>query len=528
MKEWLVKYKKNIIIIVIPLLVLGGLWQVFSGKVAKAMQDSLVASVGQKLNGRLQVGSINLSLLSWVRIGNVELYDKQDNLVAKCPSIEIKYQWANLLKGNLGMSSIEVVAIQGAEVWLKNDRQRWNWEGLVKDDKSEIAFGGKVEIAEGTVHIGNALVTQTIEGVNGKLDFITYPAGLGVDLKGRVSQAALSVIGNWGDSNPSELTLRTDGFDVAKLSGLLPATPEIRLEKGILKTVKVVAKRDEKRAVHYQADGEFTALAVAGKVDIRDGQGKFIADETGLQFWDLALLISGQRAEGNGSVLFRGDKQSLDFSLTLPDVDPTVFYGGLAAERPLFLSVSITGPLAKPVVSGSFKIPQVTISGMSVSGITGNMRYDDARLTLQQIHGTAYQGQLSLAGEVLPANESYELNVSGSGMNSSALTDKDVSGPLDFTGHVSGQGEAAVTKGDFAIQGGKAYGVPFQSLTGKFIKRGGKTDISDITIHTALGTFYPEQLSRDALEKLSQHSIPTSKEEVRKAVTDSLVKRLFR
>jgi len=211
MKEWLIKYKKNIIIALIPLLILGGLWQVLSGKVAQALQGSLVASVGQKLNGRVEVGSIDLSLLSWVRIRNVAVYDKQDNLVAKAPSIEIKYQWSNLTKGNLGMSSIEVVAIQGAEVWLKNEKERWNWEGLVKDDKSEIDFRGKVEMAEGTVHIGNAQITQSVEGVNGALDFSTYPAGLGVDLKGRVSQAPVSITGNWGQSNPSELTLKTDG-----------------------------------------------------------------------------------------------------------------------------------------------------------------------------------------------------------------------------------------------------------------------------------------------------------------------------
>jgi hypothetical protein len=528
MKEWLVKYKKNIIIVAIPLLVIGSLWQVFSGKVAKALQDSLVATVGQKLNGRLQVGSIDLSLLTWVRIRDVAVYDQQDNLVAKSPNIEIKYQWSNLIKGSLGMSSIDVVAIQGAEVWLKNEKDRWNWEGLVKDDKSETAFRGKIEMAEGTVHIGNALTMQTIEGVNGKLDFITYPAGLGVDLKGRASQATLGIVGNWGDSNPSELTLKTDGFDMAKLSGLLPATQDIRLEKGILKSVKVVAKRDDKRMVHYQAEGEFAALTVAGKVNIRDGQGKFAADETGLQFRDLALLISGQRAEGKGSVLLQGDKQSLNFTMALPDVDPKAFFNGLAAERPFFVEVSITGPLTKPVIAGSFKVPQVTISDMTVSGIAGNMRYDDGRLTLQQVHGAAYQGQLSLAGEVLTANETYELDVSGSGMNSSSLTDKDVSGPLEFTGHVSGKGDAAITRGAFVIRNGKAYGVSFKSLTGDFVKQAGKTDISGIAINTDLGTFYPEQLSRDALEKLSQHNIPTTKEEVKKAVTDSLVKRLFR
>ncbi len=528
MKEWLVKHKRSIIFVLIPLVILTGLWQVFSDKVSKALQASLVASVSEKLNGRLEVGSIDLSLLSWVRIRHVAIYDKQNTLIAKSPNIEIKYQLSNLLQGNLGMSSIEIVAIQGPELWLKTEKERWNWQGLMKDDNSTTDFRGKVEIGEGTVHIGNEQITQTIEGVNGSVSFAAYPADLAIDLKGRVDQAAVSIAGNWGEGHPAELTLRTDGFDIAKLGGLLPATPDILLEKGILKHTQITARRDEQQKVSYRAAGAFSALTVAGKVDIREGEGKFSADTQGLQFEDLSLLLSGQRVKGKGNIILAGDKQTLDFSLSLPDVDPAAFFGGLAAQRPVSAAVTVTGPLTQPLVSGSFQIPQVSMSGMSVSGISGNLRYENGRISLQQVQGAAYQGRLSVSGNILTADESYELAATGSGMDSSSLTDKDVQGPLDFTGQVSGKGGAATTKGNFIIHNGKAYGLAFQTLTGNFVRRGETTDISNIVIKTALGTFYPEQLSRDALEKLSQHNIPTSKEEVKKAATDALIKRIFR
>lgn len=528
MKEWLVKHKRNMILVLIPLIILTGLWQVVSDRVSKTLQASLVASVGEKLNGRLQVGSIDLSILSWVRIRHVEIFDSQNTLIANIPNIEIKYQLSNLLQGNLGMSSIEIVAIQGAEVWLKTEKERWNWQNLIKDDSNAIDFRGKIELGEGTVHIGNEQITQTIEGVNGSVNFVTYPADLAIDLKGRVSQATVGISGIWGESTKAALTLRTDGFDIAKLSGLLPKTPDIRLEKGILRGVEITAKRDSQHKMNYYATGTFSGLTVTGKVDIQEGEGKFSADTKGLQFEDLSLIISGQRTKGKGTILLAADKQTLDFSLTLPDVNPAAFFSGLSAQRPVSAAVTITGPLTQPIVSGSFQIPQVTMSGMSVSGISGSLRYENGHLSLQQVRGVAYQGELSLSGDVSTANESYELAASGSGMNSSALTDKDVQGPLDFTGRVSGKGESAITKGSFVIRNGKAYGLSFQTLTGNFVRRGETTDISNIVMKTALGTFYPEQLSREALEKLNQHNIPTSKEEVKKAATDALLKRIFR
>ena len=263
-------------------------------------------------------------------------------------------------------------------------------------------------------------------------------------------------------------------------------------------------------------------------MNIADGKGAFKADQSGIHFQDLNVLISGQQATGSGSVLLDAAAQTLNFNLSLPDIDAAALFGGLAVAKPFAVSLTITGPVNHPVMTGNFSSPEIAAGGLAVGGVSGAMSYEAGRLNLQQASGTAYQGQLTLAGVILTATESYELTASGSGMNSSALTDKDVQGPLDFTARVSGAGEAAVARGDFIIRNGKAYGISFQSLTGSFIKRGGATEIFDIAVNTPLGTLYPEQLSREALEKLSERNIPTSREEVKKAATDALIKRIFR
>ena len=155
--------------------ILAGSWQFIVSKVGQTLQNSLLQRVGQQINGRLQVADIDLSLLGWVQLRDVSLYDSKGGLMARSPMVKIHYQWSNLAKGNLDMSRIETAQLQGTELWLKQEDGRWNWEGLLKDQTSATNFRGKVQMEEGLIHVEAALLPPTIDGVNGVLDFQTYP-----------------------------------------------------------------------------------------------------------------------------------------------------------------------------------------------------------------------------------------------------------------------------------------------------------------------------------------------------------------
>jgi hypothetical protein len=265
-----------------------------------------------------------------------------------------------------------------------------------------------------------------------------------------------------------------------------------------------------------------------GKMDVQEGQGTFTSDETMLTFQDLQLLIAGQPAQGQGNVSWNAGQGILDFSLALPDADPAAFMSGLTAVRPLALQVKINGPVSQPNIGGSFSLPQITFTDMTVANVVGNFHYLGNKVLLQQVQGTAYQGNLAANGSVVTDDQSYELDVSGQGLNSSRLTDKDVQGPLAFNGHVSGKGETAVTKGNFTIYDGKTYGIAFQKMTGLFVKSGSTNDISGLAIQTNYGTIYPEQLSQEAMERLKEENVPVTKGELKQVVTNKLLEKILR
>jgi hypothetical protein len=503
------------------------IWQLLSVKIGQTLQDTLIQRISQQVNGRLLVGAVDLSLSGRVRIRNVSLYDQQGSLLAQIPVIKMHYHWSDLTGGSLGLPKIETVILEQPEIWLKQDNNSFNWDGLLKDESDETTnFRGQVEFVDGRIHIDTTLFSQLLEGATGTIDW-KNASDMAINIKGKVDQNAVDVSGQWGGGNrPGELKIQTSGLDMVKFNALFTGT-DYSVQAGTLQALSLIVEQDAHGTLKYRAEGEFSGLKVNGKLEMREGQGKFSANETGVTFEDLRLFISDQQAQGQGNISWQNGKVLLDFALNFPDADPSVFMSGITVARPLGLQVRIAGPVSEPLISGSFTLPQISFSDMSVADVTGNFRYVGNQVLLQQVQGLAYQGTLAATGAVVTEGQSYELDVSGQGLDSSRLTDKDVQGPLAFTGHVSGKGETAVTKGKFTIHNGKAYGISFQAMTGSFVKKGTTTDISDLAIQTAYGTIYPEQLSREAIERLKQQDLPVSRGELKQVVTNKLIERLF-
>lgn len=527
-KLWLNTHKKPVVIAAAILFLLTVTWQAFSLQLAKAFQDNLLQRVNQQLNGKLQAGTVDVSLLGWMRLHNVILYDQQGEVLVQSPLVKIRYRWSDLAGRSFGLPQVERVALEGAELWLKETGSRLNWDGLLKDETAaNSAFRGTIELEKSKINIATSLITKTLEGVNGSVDYAKSPDLL-ISFGGKIEQSSVAIAGQWGKDRAGELTVQAEKLDLVKSGLPLGSDTATRLDNGIMEKIKLVITTDAQGNTRVGAQGEFAGLATSGKLTIKDGKGTFSGDTSGLEFKNLSLVISGQQAQGQGKIEWKNGAGLLDFTLTMPDADPGSLVAGLTVQRPLAVQIRIVGPMLEPQITGSFRAQQVSFSDMAIAGVTGQFRYENSYIALEQASGTVNDGILAATGQVRISGQSYELDVEGEGMDSSRLTDKDVQGALGFSGHTSGQGQDAVTRGNFVIHNGKAYGVPFDRMTGNFIKRGAATEVSGLAVQTAFGTFYPEQLSREALERVKNKEIPVSREELQKAVTDRLIQRILR
>ena len=448
------------------------------------------------------------------------------------PSAKIKYSWSDLAKLNFGIANIKEVELTGAEFWLQEEKNRWNWEGLFKEDSvTDNQFAGKIQIKAAQIHCRTSVLSKTLNEVAGEIDCIDNP-NLAIHLKGKIGQGNLTADGIWSNGQLGMLAMKAQDVDLLEFRDSIPSSSAgeaIRLESGKLTAGSVMTERDTSGVVRWTTEGVFSGVNLAGKVSITDARGEFNGSQDGLQLQNVTFAVSGQQAAGEGFVSWSQGGAAIQAVVSIPDADPAAFLSGLTVQRPVACRINITGPLTEPNISGGFSIPQATFSNMAISNVTGNFKYGGSYILLQNISGALYQGTVGATGEVKMSNESYELDTSGRGLDSSRLTDKDVQGPLDFNGHVSGQGDAAVTAGTFIIREGKAYGVPFVTMSGNFVKRGASTEISGIVMQTVVGTIYPEQLSKEALERIAVTGQPALNEEnIKKEAVGKLLPRLFR
>ncbi|MBP2636736.1 MAG: hypothetical protein H6Q72_2643 [Firmicutes bacterium] len=524
--------RKKISALIVAAIFLAGIsfFQLAAGKVRQAAEQSLLVRANQAVNGKIVVGSIDLSILGSVAAKDVELLDMSGNLLAKSKRIQIGYNWSDLLKGQLGPQLITGVTIEQPEIWIVYNQNGLNWSGISKPkEEEESTFSGLVEIEDGKLHMETAYFTKTMEAVTGKVNFRQKNL-LGLAGTGRVDQSAVKIDGQWGKAGDSAVTIVGTNLDMVKLN-LTTADSPIRLTGGILDELTIKLGKDTSDEVVLQTlAGRFSGLTTAGALELTQGSARFEKLDGAIQFMDGQALYQGQSVTAAGRVLTATDGTgTLDFAAQMPAGNPAVLLPSLRTGGSLAVQATITGSVLAPVLAGNFTLGSIQFGDMAVSGISGAFSYTQQVLKLLASRGAAKGGSVTASGDVYPDKEAFSLSISGSGLDSSQLTEKDVKGPLSLVGTANGNASTAVVQGTFSINNGAAYGIAFKTLTGNFVKHGSAAaEVSNLAMRTGLGTFYPEQLSQSIMEELQSRKLPVTETQVKEAVADALLKKIFR
>ena len=523
--------QKLILTVFAAFLIAGAiLFQLAAGKVRQAAEQSLLTRTNDAVNGQITVGSIDLSILGYVNVKNVRILNVAGQSLASISQVHIRYNWSDLLKGQLGPQLIKEVILEKPEFWLSYRQDRLNWENIVKPSSNETpTFAGQVKVQDGRLHLESDWFDKTVEQLSGKFDF-QQANQIGFSTDGKLEQAAFSINGQWGTEGTSEITVALKGVDLVK-SGLTTSDSPLRLTAGLLDDLSVkIAKDNTSGAVVLKTlSGSFSGVATAGALALTQTSASFEKQGTALLFTNGQTAYKNQAITVTGRVLlpFTGDSE-LDLSFEMPSGEPAALMPNLKAGGPLTAQGKITGSALSPVLSGNFSLGSLQFGDMAVSGITGTFAYNGQVLKLLSSSGSTLGGSVSASGDVLPDTDQFNLSISGSNLNTSQLTEKDVKGPLSFGGTANGSVDAATLQGQFTIYNGKAYGIAFHTLTGNFIKRGSaEADVSNLAISTDFGTFYPEQINQTVMEKLQQRQLPTNPAELREKITEKVTQKVF-
>ena len=482
------KSHKMILAGLAALLVITGIaWKLAAPRVLAGVQDLLLKQVNSSINGRLEIGSLDFSVLGSAVLKQVVLYDKAGSRIASGGQINVSYQFDDLLGGRFGLDSVKKISIEKADLKLAIDKNgRWSLQELVKPQKEQPAvFRGIIAVQEVTVEVTTPEWTRQFTGLAGELDYEKPPA-VSVDLKGKLGKSSLTAIGVWTAEVKTQLAITIDAIELAEVQSLLPsAAGNPKFLAGSLKDVKGNLVQD-KSGISTNGEAVLSGLAMnlQGKA-LKEGNANLKLQGKSMTLSNGSAQLDGNKLTVNGTIDFATASPGLALQLAAAGIDIASLAGSKASVSGLLsFQADVTGTLAKTLARGVFKLPAGQLDANPLTDGEGSFSYAGEVLTIQNATLKALGGALAISGTMEPQTSRYNLKVSGQNVDGAILTNQGVSGRMSFEATVSGAADASTmtASGVFALPSAKISDYDISNATGSFRKQGNRLDLSNVGV----------------------------------------------
>ena len=482
------KSHKMILAGLAALLVITGIaWKLAAPRVLAGVQDLLLKQVNSSINGRLEIGSLDFSVLGSAVLKQVVLYDKAGSRIASGGQINVSYQFDDLLGGRFGLDSVKKISIEKADLKLAIDKNgRWSLQELVKPQKEQPAvFRGIIAVQEVTVEVTTPEWTRQFTGLAGELDYEKPPA-VAVDLKGKLGKSALTAKGVWTADVKTQLAITIDAIELADVQSLLPSVAgNPKFLAGSLKDVKGNLIQD-KSGISTNGEAVLSGLAMnlQGKA-LKEGNANLKLQGKSMTLSNGSAQLDGNKLNVNGTIDFATTSPGLALQLAAAGIDIASLAGSKASVSGLLsFQADVTGTLAKTLARGVFKLPAGQLDANPLTDGEGSFSYAGEVLTIQNATLKALGGALAISGTMEPQTSRYNLKVSGQNVDGAILTNQGVNGRMSFEATVSGAADASsmTASGVFSLPSAKISDYDISNATGSFRKQGNRLDLSNVGV----------------------------------------------
>jgi hypothetical protein len=524
------KQKKWIGAGVVALIIAGSGWNLLLGKASAIAQDKILAQANESINGKITVGRMDVSFLGTIHANQVAIYDERGNLMGKTAKVKVDFSLSDLLAGKVDLQALKSVTVENPDIIVSQQDGKWNWEGLLKPKPEEpFTFRGQIVVKDGSLSLDSP-ENRKLEAIEGKVNFAGYPS-FAVDFTSKKGSVPLSVKGAWSFSGDGAMDIKAEKAPLTDLPLDVLAQADVKINGG---SIDSLVLHVAKQTGGYTFGGEGTIsdmAATAAGYNISQGLGKFKFENNSLTIQSASLQLNGQTLSVDGAVTI-SDNIALNLNIAATAFDLSVL-AGPSFQGPITFQANIQGTPSTPQAQGQFSIPHGAVGALTFSAASGNFTYSGGSLTLNNTQATTWDGTLFVNGTVLPVSQQYNLAVTGSGIDSALLTDKDIHGRVGFNAAVSGQGSSGMAaSGSFSMGEGEFCGVPFISMTGDFTKQGEQMNFSNIVVRTIAGAFAASGFSEGSVIKLQKsdalinNSIPNVNDTINNTINNTITNEL--
>lgn len=371
-----------------------------------AQQAGLIAS--EAMATQIELGQV--AVMSWnsLAVENIDVYDKQDQLIAHVAQAEVKLSPLAMViqSPTEGLSEIN---IDGADVSiLQREDGSWNYEDLISDSESSSQFNTKINISNSLLRSNYNGQDIVLENVNGTVDMTDYPAlALEATCENQGAAAEVSAtldIEDMGAAGRQTFQLALKDVDLANYLKYVPegTIPEDTIKdiSGRLDSLTLIGERNGSELTYRGSaelsDGRFVLLEenqvekVKALVNFNEKEAKlYTSAET-----------QGQKATARGKIIYNGGSPILDILAESEGFEPKVILPDIDYEGPVKFAAHITGAADNPQVDGEVSVQQGSVQGVTFTDLTAKASYADSQLIINN-------SKMSIAGGTVEATGTF-------------------------------------------------------------------------------------------------------------------------
>lgn len=479
---------KAIIFIIISIIALTAVaaWQSKSREILAGVRNIAEAELAVATGAKIEFSGLEVASLSTIYVYDVNIYDREDKLIAASPKLTLRYSPVSAL---LGQKSNIIKTIEAESPFLtlvQNQGGRWNFEDLItKKEAVSPVFTGKIILNDGQAEILSPAGHWRLTAVSGSFDLENNPS-TGINLSAIYNQTPLEVSGTLDTGGDGILGIKARRLSIADLTPLLPNDNSVRIDDGILPVVDVTVKKLDGE-IKFAGQAEFSNIeGIFDSVPVADANGFVIfSDEriyisAAAKAWDQPMTVRGKIALNTGSPM-------LNLKVSSAGFDPAAVKADLPVGGLISFDAAVTGQADDVEVSGSFKIADGEIQGIALKNIEAQAYFAQNKLTVSRLKGDLAGGRIDGAGTLNISDGSYNFHIAAKRLDSTAFGQylSGLSGLIDAdiaAYGFSAKSDEANIAGTVNITDGSYQGFNFSKAEGSFYLAGNNLTLDYINI----------------------------------------------
>ena len=463
----------------------------FKQQVAQIVSYQVEKTLGNKFN----IDSIEVVSFNSARIDDVELYDKQNNLIAKADKVVFTVDfWDIVTKSPLaGISEIDV---QNADVLIeKRNDGTWNYEDLLdKNSDTQVDFKGDVKVSDSDL-------TLRLEGKQISVDKVNFLAdctdikAIEVDGSFKHNDAKVKVSGTVGSNENTKLEVIANDLNILDYISFIPEEQlaNVNLKSGYIDKADITISADFKDGYLLNGSIKFKdgACEISG-YDIEAIDGIILLNNNDMQLF-VKGNSNGQTVSVHGKVKNYISEPDLHLIAESKKFAPEAFLADSPFKGNISFISAIYGKLDNLKIGAEIKSDRASLYGYDISDIVIQARYADNSLFVDDLTADFAIGWLWASGQCNLSDLSYKGSFKASNIDLSILREyvPDITGTLVVRGDFKGAGldfAGLNASGRLEVEKGSYQDIPIEKVEASFYKEGDNLQVDAMTATFANGS----------------------------------------